>query len=166
MARFLEGAGFYNMTIADLRAQNTPLVATDLQARAAVTTACSSNSKVELSTSSAASFYVCTVLSALAGGTAATLTYVVQGLTCAVADNGNPTFCNAVFIFTGTTGATISIAEVNQYCPLLFNSVNNGCGGKGGDASEAGKEVIEALSQNSLTCGDETGDKCTQTSVR
>lgn len=158
---FLTSRGYQNGTMDMVKQQYRTASTSSLNKRAPTTT-CNTGSKVELN--AAQQTQVCRGLQAAAGGGAATIAYVIQGFTCSAADNGNPTFCNAAFVFLGTAGVIESSGQVDQYCPSLFNSIQSDCGGKGGDAIQDNTELIEQISQNDLSCADETGN-CIQTSI-
>lgn len=159
---FLTLMGYKNGTLNGLKENYTPAIETGLSIRQTIDTSCNSGSKVVFGNT--ANFQICTVLAGLAGGATATLAFVIQQGTCTTTDTGMSTFCNAAFVFFGTTGTTVSAVEVSQYCPGLLSKITTSCSNKGGDATETDYEFIEQIQQTDLACADETGS-CTQTSI-
>lgn len=127
---FLNDGNVFNMTFSefmdDIRSD------TSVHERAPINYQCRSNAP---RLSDTIRFQICSGLSSLAGGGVAVLAYYIDGLACNQRKN-NPTACHAFYTFSGVSGGTLAVNEVNEYCPSLLAKIKAECGNDGGRAQD------------------------------
>lgn len=129
---FLHDGGIYNMTFAqfmdDTDSDNS------IDKRVPINYQCRTNAPT---LSDTVRFQICTAIAGAAGGGAGLVAYIVDGLACNQ-KKSNPTACHGFYTFTGISGGTIAVNEVNQYCPPLLAKIKAECGNDGGRAQDQG----------------------------